>query len=219
MNKEEIIKQYADGIVNVDEVIEYLIDKFKIDKFSVDIQQARLIIDYLLANRESDEDYIDEEKEYIEHEIVDRLYCLREEDFDKTKVDDSYIQAVIKAGKENKKLIDKLQKELDKYKRLAEANLKDSQEFQDNMCNHRCIKNNEVLELKEELEHKQETIDKIMKELEEFYKKYDVVSKDKIRELKQKLLEEGHNLTEEQRQKETEFRQGKLKAYEELLGE
>ena len=47
--------------------------------------------------------------------------------------------------------IDKLQKELDKYKRLAEANLKDSQEFQENMCNHRCIKNNEVLELKEEI--------------------------------------------------------------------
>ena len=51
----------------------------------------------------------EEEKEYIEHEIVDRLYCLQEKDFDKAKVDDSYIQAVIKAGKENKKLIEKLQ--------------------------------------------------------------------------------------------------------------
>ena len=78
---------------------------------------------------------------------------------------------------------------------------------------------NYIDKLQKELEHKQETIDKIMKELEEFYMKYDVISKDKIRELKQKLLEEGHNLTEEQRQKETEFRQGKLKAYEELLGE
>ena len=45
------------------------------------------------------------------------------------------------------------------------------------------------------------------------------VSKDKIKELKQKLLEEGNNLTEEQRQTETEFRQGKLKAYEDLLKE
>ena len=78
---------------------------------------------------------------------------------------------------------------------------------------------NYIDKLQKELEHKQETIDKIMKELEEFYMKYDVISKDKIRELKQKLLEEGYNLTEEQRQKETEFRQGKLKAYEELLGE
>ena len=76
-----------------------------------------------------------------------------------------------------------------------------------------------IRKLQKENEQKQETIDKIMKELEEFYMKYDVISKDKIRELKQKLLEEGHNLTEEQRQKETEFRQGKLKAYEELLGE
>ena len=56
----------------------------------------------------------EEEKEYIEHEIVDRLYCLEEKDFDKIKVTDDYIQAVIKAGKENKNLISNLQKELDK---------------------------------------------------------------------------------------------------------
>ena len=79
--------------------------------------------------------------------------------------------------------------------------------------------NKKIDKLQKENEQKQETIDKIMKELEKFYMKYDVISKDKIRELKQKLLEEGYNLTEEQRQKETEFRQGKLKAYEELLGE
>ena len=53
----------------------------------------------------------EEEKEYIEHEIVDRLYCLQEQDFDKSKVDDGYIQSVIKAGEENKKLVEKLQKE------------------------------------------------------------------------------------------------------------
>ena len=105
-------------------------------------------------------------------------------------------------------LIDKLQKEL-----------KDSinARFELQRRIDKTQKENEVL--KEEIEHKQETIDKIMKELEKFYMKYDVISKDKIRELKQKLLEEGYNLTEEQRQKETEFRQGKLKAYEELLGE
>lgn len=55
--------------------------------------------------------------------------------------------------------IDKLQEEIEKYKRLAEANLKDVQEFQDNMCNHRCIKNNEVLELKAEIEKKDKVID------------------------------------------------------------
>lgn len=64
--------------------------------------------------------------------------------------------------------IEKLQKrvdELDKYKRLAEANLKDSQEFQDNMCNHRCIKNNEVLELKEEIEKKDKVIDLMVEQM------------------------------------------------------
>ena len=69
-------------------------------------------------------------------------------------------------------------------------------------------------------------IDRLQKELEKANKQLDLdyvdnnfISKDKIRELKQKLLEEGNNLTEEQRQTETEFRQGKLKAYEDLLKE
>lgn len=56
---------------------------------------------------------------------------------------------------------------IDKYKRLAEANLKDSQEFQDNMCNHRCIKNNEVLELKEELKKKDKVINLMAFEITE----------------------------------------------------
>ena len=43
-----------------------------------------------------------------------------------------------------------------KEKRLAETNLKDSKEFQDNMCNHRCILNSEVEELEEELEKEKE---------------------------------------------------------------
>lgn len=43
--------------------------------------------------------------------------------------------------------------------------------------------------LQKEIEQKQETIDKIMKELEEFYKKYDIISKDTIRN-KIKELEE-----------------------------
>ena len=45
---EEIKKQYANGFVNADEIIKSLIDKFKIDKTSVDIQQLQLIAEYLL---------------------------------------------------------------------------------------------------------------------------------------------------------------------------
>ena len=48
-----------------------------------------------------------------------------------------------------------------KEKRLAETNLKDSKEFQDNMCNHRCILNSEVEELEEELEKEKEKNKKI----------------------------------------------------------
>ena len=55
----------------------------------------------------------EEKKEYIEHEILDRLYCLEENDFDKNKVDDGYIQAVLNACKEAKNLIEKQSKEID----------------------------------------------------------------------------------------------------------
>ena len=44
----------------------------------------------------------------------------------------------------------------EKEKRLAETNLKDSKEFQDNMCNHRCILNSKVEELESELEKEKE---------------------------------------------------------------
>ena len=58
----------------------------------------------------------EEKKEYIEHEILDRLYCLEENDFDKNKVDDGYIQAVLNACKEAKNLIEKQSKEIEELK-------------------------------------------------------------------------------------------------------
>ena len=36
-------------------------------------------------------------------------------------------------------LLEKQQKELGMYKRIAEMNLKDSEEFKNEMCNHRCV--------------------------------------------------------------------------------
>ncbi len=59
----------------------------------------------------------EEKKEYIEHEILDRLYCLGENDFDKSKVDDSYIKAVLNACKEAKNLIEKQSKEIEEYEK------------------------------------------------------------------------------------------------------
>lgn len=49
-------------------------------------------------------------------------------------------------------LIEKLQKENEKYKRLAKINLKNVEEFKDNMCNHRCLLKNENKELKARLD-------------------------------------------------------------------
>ena len=60
----------------------------------------------------------EEKKEYIEHEILDRLYCLEENDFDKNKVDDGYIKAVLNACKEAKNLIEKQSKEIEELKTI-----------------------------------------------------------------------------------------------------
>lgn len=47
--------------------------------------------------------------------------------------------------------IETVLKQLEQYKRLAEMNLKDAEEFQNNMCEHRCILYNEKEELKADL--------------------------------------------------------------------
>ena len=47
------------------------------------------------------------------------------------------------------KAIEIVLRKLESYKRLAEANLKDSEEFKNNMCEHRCILKSELQELQE----------------------------------------------------------------------
>lgn len=59
-------------------------------------------------------------------------------------------------------------KELEKYKRLAKANLKDADDFKNNMCEHRCIKYNEILELKSELQKKDKIINEMAEVLNDF---------------------------------------------------
>lgn len=53
--------------------------------------------------------------------------------------------------KEHQEENGKLRVELEQYKRLAEMNLKDAENFKKNMCQHRCILYNEIEELKTEL--------------------------------------------------------------------
>ena len=63
--KEAIEEQYKKGLVNLSNVIEPLINQFKTD-YSLDIQQCRLIINYLLMERDFNETYYDELDKEIE---------------------------------------------------------------------------------------------------------------------------------------------------------
>ena len=76
----------------------------------------------------------------------------------------------------------KLRVELEQYKRLAEMNLKDAEEFQNNMCEHRCILYNEIEELKAGLFEEKEK----NKELEA----KQIWNKGRIEELKNELVQE-----------------------------
>lgn len=60
----------------------------------------------------------------------------------------------------------KLQKENEKYKRLSKINLKDAEEFKDNVCEHRCLLKSENEELKTRL-------DELSKKISQLYIKGD----------------------------------------------
>ena len=66
MNEKEIAKQHEENRVKVLPLLEELVEQFKKDKFSLDIQQLQLITEYLIWDREFDEDYIDELEKEIE---------------------------------------------------------------------------------------------------------------------------------------------------------
>ena len=57
-------------------------------------------------------------------------------------------------------LLEKQNKELEMYKRISEMNLKDGEEFKNEMCNHRCV-------LKSDLEENYISKDKIRKNIKE----------------------------------------------------
>lgn len=76
----------------------------------------------------------------------------------------------LKAENYNQTLINSLENILadrEKWKRLAEQNLKDSEDFKNNMCEHRCIKNNEILEL----QVKANKYDALAEKIKETFKK------------------------------------------------
>ena len=120
----------------------------------------------------------EEKKEYIEHEILDRLYCLEENDFDKNKVDDGYIKAVLNACKEAKNLIEKQSKEIE------ELNKSDASKEQSSM--------NYYILYKELVDRIQAKIEELDKEYKEAYNKgfkTDMVNRLREIKLMQSLLE------------------------------
>lgn len=66
MNEKEIAKQYQKGFVQIMPMLESLVDKFKADKTSLDFQQMQLVLEYLITDRECDENYIEELEKEIE---------------------------------------------------------------------------------------------------------------------------------------------------------
>lgn len=66
MNEKEIAKQYEENRVKVLPLLEELVEQFKKDKSSLDIQQLQLITEYLICDREFDEIYIDVLEKEIE---------------------------------------------------------------------------------------------------------------------------------------------------------
>ena len=84
-------------------------------------------------------------------------------------------------------------KENEKYKRLAEMNLKNAEEFKENMCDHRCLLKSENEELKNKLSLKQFDINVVYNDYLEKLNEYKENSisiqkvKDKIEEYKRNL--------------------------------
>lgn len=69
----------------------------------------------------------------------------------------------------NNQILD-LQRENEKYKRLAEMNLENAEEFKNNMCEHRCLLKSENEELKESNKVLEELLQGNLYELYKYYK-------------------------------------------------
>lgn len=94
-------------------------------------------------------------------------------------------------------LVEKQQKEIERYKRIAEMNLKDGEEFKNEMCEHRCILKSEMKEnyiSKEAIRNKIEELQEELKSYEEMNMgllRHELISevKVKIRTIKELLGE------------------------------
>lgn len=129
----------------------------------------------------------EEEKKIVEH--------LKKISKDRTIIplDDEILIAV--------NLIEKLQRENEKYKRLSEMNLKNAEEFKNNMCEHRCVLKSELEEKTTILLAGAEKVKQLKKEIEQLHEQIDKMNSF----MNKKIIEESevsYENTEENQKKE-----------------
>ncbi len=73
------------------------------------------------------------------------------------------------------KALENILADREKYKRLAEQNLKDSEEFKNNMCEHRCVKNTEIIELQAKANKYDSLVENIKKDLIKLQEEYEIL--------------------------------------------
>lgn len=82
------------------------------------------------------------------------------------------------------KALENILADREEWKRLAGQNLKNSEEFKNNMCEHRCIKNNEILELQAKANKYDALVEKMKEKLKELKENdseiYDTDSEDLV---------------------------------------
>ena len=91
----------------------------------------------------------------------------REEIKDVVVTRQKYITTILNLIEKQFKEIEELKEDNQRYKRIASQKLDDIEEFRKNECEHRCIRNAEVLELKEYYQENYTPNDKIKAKIEE----------------------------------------------------
>lgn len=133
-----LLKDFTEGNFKRDKLENYK-GSYKMGYFYYkDIQQA---IEHILSDYKT----VLKETELLRKDIEDwKKYC-EEIQEEQTEMSNKNCELEFE--------VEKLQKENEKYKRLAKINLKNAEEFKDNMCEHRCLLKSENEELKEDFKY------------------------------------------------------------------
>ena len=133
--------------------------------------------------------YTEEEKKAMAD--VDKLSFLLDDVYSTGLVDDQERDEYVKSIQMVLDLLEKKNKELEMYKRIAEMNLKDGEEFKKEMCEHRCILKSDLEEKDKLICFNKKYINELEQDLFENTSNY-VVSKEAIRKKIKEIDENGY---------------------------